>query len=119
MLGYITLIFACQLAGELLVTALHLPIPGPVAGMLVLLVGLLTRGSIPDQLAAVGDFILGNFSLLFVPAGVGIMLNADLLGREWLAVSLALLVSTTLTIAVTALLMEWLSRLGTSAEGRQ
>lgn len=109
MIGYITLIFACQLAGELLVAWLTLPLPGPVAGMLILLAGLIVRGGIPPGLADVGDFLLGNFSLLFVPAGVGIMLHAGLLGAEWLPITVALIVSTLLTIAVTALIMRALS----------
>jgi holin-like protein len=117
MLGYITLIFVCQLAGELLVAALGLPVPGPVAGMLVLLAFLLARGSIPGELAAVGDFLLGNMSLLFVPAGVGVMLHAGLLGREWVPIMVALVVSTLVTIAVTALVMRRLSRSQDTQDG--
>jgi putative effector of murein hydrolase LrgA (UPF0299 family) len=109
MLSYITLIFACQLTGELLVSALGIPVPGPVAGMLVLLAGLFIHGSIPPELGSVGDFLLGNFSLLFVPAGVGVMLHASILSDEWLPVSAALVVSTLVTIAVTALVMRALS----------
>lgn len=108
MLGYVTLIFSCQLMGELAVAALGLPVPGPVAGMVILLTGLIVRGSIPDELAAVGDFLLANLSLLFVPAGVGVMLHAGLLGREWLPLSIALVGSTLTTIAVTALVMRFL-----------
>lgn len=110
MLGYVTLIFACQLAGELAVAALGLPLPGPVAGMLILFAGLMIHGSIPEELGAVGDFLLRNLSLLFVPAGVGVMLHAGLLGREWAPILAALLLSTAATIAVTGLTMRWLSR---------
>ncbi|HRK19063.1 MAG TPA: CidA/LrgA family protein [Hyphomicrobiaceae bacterium] len=110
MLGYITLIFSCQLVGELLVAALGLPVPGPVAGMVILLGGLLVHGRVPDDLAAVGDFLLANLSLLFVPAGVGVMLHAGLLGREWLPLSIALVGSTLATVAVTALVMRAFSR---------
>lgn len=109
MIGYITLIFACQLVGELLVATLGLPVPGPVLGMLVLLAGLIVHGAIPRELGMVGDFLLGNFSLLFVPAGVGVMLHAGLLRGEWLPLSVALVVSTLVTIAVTALVMRSLS----------
>lgn len=116
MLGYITLIFACQLAGELIVAALGLPIPGPVVGMLALLAGLLVRGSVPPDLAAIGDALLRNFSLLFVPAGVGVMLHAGLIGRELLPIAIALVFSTVATIAVTALIMDRLSRSGASRE---
>lgn len=116
MLGYITLIFSCQLVGELFVAALGLPVPGPVAGMVILLGGLLIYGRVPDDLAAVGDFLLANLSLLFVPAGVGVMLHAGLLGREWLPLSIALVGSTLATIAVTALVMRVLARRGDDTE---
>ena len=108
MLGYLTIIFCCQLLGELLVVGAGLPIPGPVCGMAILFAGLLIRGSIPDDLAAVGTALLDNLSLLFIPAGVGVMLHASLLQRDWLPISVSLIVSTALTIAVTALVMSWL-----------
>lgn len=110
MLGYITVIFCCQLIGELIVAALSLPLPGPVLGMVLLLAGLIIKGSVPDDLSAVGDFLLRNLSLLFVPAGVGVMLHMELLGRDWLPLTAALVLSTLLTIALTALLMKVLAR---------
>jgi holin-like protein len=48
--------------------------------------------------------------LLFVPAGVGVMLHFGRLGQEWLALVVALVVSTVITIAVTALVMRLLQR---------
>lgn len=110
MLGYLTVIFCCQLAGELLVSAVGLPVPGPVCGMVILLAGLLIKGTIPPDLAAVGAALLDNLSLLFIPAGVGVMLHASLLGQEWLPISVALVVSTVATIAVTGLVMARLNR---------
>jgi len=110
MLPTLTLLLICQLAGELAVAALNLPVPGPAIGMALLFIGLVVRGGIPDDLARTADGILTNLSLLFVPAGVGVMLHAPLLGRDWLAISVALVGSTLLTIAVTALVMRWLQR---------
>ena len=55
MVGYLTIIFCCQLVGELFVTAFDLPIPGPVVGMALLFVGLLIHGSIPDGLGATAN----------------------------------------------------------------
>ena len=117
MLNALTLIFCCQLAGESIVTATALPIPGPVCGMALLFVGLLARGGIPDDLAKVGDALLGNLSLLFVPAGVGVMLHLRLLEAEILPISVALIGSTLITVAVTALLMQWLNRETAPSEG--
>jgi putative effector of murein hydrolase LrgA (UPF0299 family) len=111
MLFHLTLILGCQLAGETLVRALGLPLPGPVLGMALLFGGLLATG-LPEGLGRVADALLGHLSLLFVPAGVGVMLHARLLSEDWLPVSLALLVSTLATIAVTALVMARLARGG-------
>ncbi|ADZ70029.1 CidA/LrgA family protein [Polymorphum gilvum] len=117
MLFFLTVIFACQLAGELLVVALGLPVPGPVAGMVLLFAGLVIRRGIPDDLARVGDGLLSNLSLLFVPAGVGVMLHIALIGEQAVAISVALVVSTLATVAVTALAMRLLGRGSGGGEG--
>lgn len=117
MLGYLTLIFACQLAGELLVAATGAPVPGPVLGMMLLLAGLVVAGRLPDDLAKVGDALVGNLSLLFIPAGVGVMLHASLIGRDWLPITAALVASTAITIAVTALIMSWLAPVSEPGSG--
>ena len=106
MLGYLTLLLGCQLAGELLVAAAGLPVPGPVCGMALLFVGLLIFG-LPDDLARIAEALLSNLSLLFVPAGVGIMLHAQLMVREWLPISVSIVVSTLATVLVTALMMKY------------
>ena len=81
--------------------------------MVLLFGGLLVHGSIPEPLAGVADALLSHLSLLFVPAGVGVMLHFRLLGEDWLPLSLAIVGSTVLTIAVTALIMVWLRPAGT------
>lgn len=115
MLGYLTLLLTCQLAGELAVAATGLPVPGPVAGMALLFVGLLIFG-LPDDLAKIGETLLSNLSLLFVPAGVGVMLHAKLMAQDWLPIAAALIVSTMATVIVTALLMKVFGPRETSAD---
>ncbi|MCP5367220.1 MAG: CidA/LrgA family protein [Hyphomicrobiales bacterium] len=105
MLFHLTLIFCCQLAGEAVTRATGIPLPGPVAGMALLFVILALRGAVPDDMARVADGLLGNLSLLFVPAGVGVMAHMDLLGADWLPLGAAVIGSTVATIAVTALVM--------------
>ena len=117
MLNYLTLIFICQLAGELARVALGLPIPGPVLGMVLLFLFLVFKGGIPEQLTAVTGGLLNHLSLLFVPAGVGVMLHFQLLGSDWLAISVALVVSTVLTIIVTAAMMTFLTRSSSASSG--
>lgn len=111
MLEYLTLILACQLIGEFAVSTANIPFPGPVAGMILLFGFLLIRGEIPEALGQVSGALLNNLSLMFVPAGVGVMVHLELLGSDALPLSIALVVSTLLTIAITALVMLWLSRI--------
>lgn len=110
MLFYLTVILVCQLAGELIVVGLGLPMPGPVIGMILLFAGLVIRGGIPEGLTRVGDAFLSNLSLLFIPAGVGVVLHVGLIAREAQALGAALLGSTLIAIAVTGLLMHLLTR---------
>ncbi|MGD2032420.1 MAG: CidA/LrgA family protein [Gammaproteobacteria bacterium] len=104
-LAFLTLILALQLAGEILHLALGVPVPGPVIGMGLLFVGLLVKGGVPRSLETTAFGILENLSLLFVPAGVGVMLYLPLLADEWPSVATALLGSTVAAIAVTGLVM--------------
>ena len=112
MLAFLTLILCCQLAGELFVAAVDLPVPGPVVGMALLFAGLLVHGCVPEGLGKVGDALLQHLSLLFVPSGVGVLLHLPLISREAAPIAAALVVSTLLTVAVTAVCMDRLRRLG-------
>lgn len=110
MLGALTLILICQLCGELIVGALGLPIPGPVLGMLLLFIILLVKGDVPKPVAETAQGLLRSMSLLFVPAGTGVVVHFELLGQALLPLGLSLLISTLACIVVTALLMRWLAR---------
>ncbi|MCB8838621.1 CidA/LrgA family protein [Aurantimonas sp. VKM B-3413] len=105
MLQALTAIFLCQLAGEFLTVGTGLPLPGPVIGMVLLFLILVLRGGVPDNIGRVGDTLLGHLSLLFVPAGAGIMQHVARLEDEAVSISATLVVSTLVTIAVTALVM--------------
>lgn len=117
-LGFITVLLVCQLAGEFVTRLLDLPLPGPVIGMLILFVGLLVHGRVPEGLATVANGLLGHLSLLFVPAGVGVVTHIGLLAQGWVPLTAALVVSVVATIAVTALVFAKLcERLGLPPEG--
>ncbi|MGQ9725025.1 MAG: CidA/LrgA family protein [Tepidimonas sp.] len=102
MLHALTLLLVLQLFGEALVRALGLPIPGPVVGMALLLLVLWARPSWQAALQPTADGLLRHLSLLFVPAGVGVVQHLQRLGDEALAVALALTLSTWVGLAVTA-----------------
>ncbi len=105
------LLLLCQLAGESIVRALDAPVPGPVLGAIFMFAFLGLRRRVPDNLAKTSYDLLANFSLLFVPAGAGIILHAARLEAEAVALITALIGSTALTIAVAALVFVGVDRL--------
>ena len=117
MIGWLTLILACQLAGELAAAALYLSLPGPVIGMVLLFALLAVRGGVPDGLERVGSTLLAHLPLLFVPAGVGVIAHLSLLEADWGALAAAIIGSTLLAIAVTAGIFVALARLTDGSEG--
>lgn len=110
MLEYLTLILICQFIGELSISLLELPIPGPVVGMILLFLYLLIKGAVPSSLSKVSNTLLTNMSILFVPAGVGVMAHTTLLKTDFWPLMVAMVVSTLVTIIVTALVMKKLNR---------
>lgn len=110
MLNGLSILLLCQLVGEIMVRALHLPVPGPVAGMLVLLAALTARGRAGDGLRQASAGILRHLALLFVPASVGVVVHLHTLAQDGLAIAVALVGSTLATIAVTGVVMQALSR---------
>lgn len=111
MIRAMTILLIYQLLGEVLVRAVHVPVPGPVVGMLLLFVTLLVRRGIPGELESTAQRLLQHLSLLFVPAGVGIMVHLQLLQTEWLPILATLLASTAVTLLATALTLSLLLRL--------
>lgn len=112
MLVFFIILLGCQLLGEVIVIAAGLPLPGPVVGMALLFAGLLVKGRIPAGLDRMADGLLSHLSLLFVPAGVGVMLHAQLIGAELLPIAASIVISTMITIVVTAWIMQLLGRRG-------
>jgi holin-like protein len=110
MLGYLTLILCCQLIGEIITKVTHLPVPGPVIGMVLLFCWLVLRRKMPPELETVGGFLLRYLSLLFVPAGVGVITYLDFLVKSWAPITAAILIGTVLTIAVSGAIMQFLNR---------
>lgn len=111
MILHLTIILIFQLIGETLARSFNFIVPGPVVGMALLLMFFV---AVPRAAAAVqptAQGLLGHLSLLFVPAGVGIVGHLDRLGTDGPVILLALLISTVLAITVGALVFSGMSRL--------
>jgi len=101
-----------QIAGELLCRSLALPVPGNVAGMLLLLLALSAGFVKLEWVSEASDLLLSHMALFFVPAGVGVMVYFDLLQKEWLPIACATVLSTFAVMAATGWVGAWLERRG-------
>jgi len=126
MIASLSLILLCQLAGEVFVRGLALPMPGPVIGLMLLLVllvardrfAVLARGPLQgDGVESASRGLLANLSLLFVPAGVGVVQKLDLVAEHGIAFLGVLAISVLVTLLVTVATFLLASRL--MARGRQ
>jgi len=107
----ITIILGFQLAGEVMVRALALPLPGPVIGMALLLSAFLLFPALARRILPTSRGLLRHLSLLFVPAGVGVIGHAGILAQHGPALMIALMASTILALAAGALTFVGLARL--------
>ena len=119
MVAYITLLLLCQLAGEVIARLFSLPVPGPVIGMAILFLGLVLRGRVPSELEKTTSGLLRYLSLLFVPAGVGVLAHWRLLSDSLAPVIAAITLGTLTGIGVTGWVMQYLKRSRQSSGGER
>lgn len=100
-----------QLVGTVMVLLIDIKIPGPVLGMFLLFLTLLMMRRVPESLDFTSTNLLSHLSLLFVPAGVGVVTHLQRIGSEWFPIVTTLFVSTLISMAVTAWVMQWTIKL--------
>lgn len=103
MIRALAVILSFQLLGEAASRVLNLPLPGPVLAMIILFLALLASPALKALIRPVAQGILANLSLLFVPAGVGVVGHLDRLGADGIGLAAALIGSAVAAIAVGAL----------------
>jgi len=126
MIASLATILLCQLLGEAIAHGLGLPLPGPVIGMALMLGALalrdrarprLPRPLLDGTLESTARALLAQLSLLFVPAGVGVIQNLNVLGQYGIALAAALVISTLASLLATVLTFVWVARRFGAAEG--
>src|ERR1700722_8888810 len=127
MIASLSLILLCQLAGEALVRGIGVPMPGPVIGLMLLLLrdrfAVLARGPLQggegEGVESISRGLLVNLSLLFVPAGVGVVQKLDLIVNHGIAFLGVLAISVLITLLVTVGTFIVASRLMTRGESER
>ena len=110
MLDGLLILLAFQFAGELLVQTLNLPLPGPVLGMVLLLMALTTRAALLQRIAPAANLLIGNLTLLFFPIGIGIVLEWDRYAEHGLALLVSIVFCTVLALVLVTGLLKLLLR---------
>ncbi|MCC8942084.1 Holin-like protein CidA [Bradyrhizobium ivorense] len=128
MIASLSLILLCQLIGEVAVRALGVPVPGPVIGLMLLLALLFARDRFAafargplanDGVESASRGMLANLSLLFVPAGVGVVQKLNLLEAHGVAILVVLAISVVITLLATVATFVAASRLLARREERR
>jgi holin-like protein len=105
-------LIGCQVVGEVIVRVADIQVPGPVIGMVVLFVLLQLRRSGDDAtVVRAADGLLEHLQLLFIPAGVGVVVYLDTLRDNAVPILGAMLVSWFLGLALVAWTVVALERL--------
>lgn len=112
MINALLIIFGCQFVGEMIVHFSGISIPGSVVGMVLLLVGLIIKGGLPNTLDKTASEFVKYIGLLFVPAGAGISLYLHLIAEQWLVILVASFTSTVATLILTAYAFKLLEKKG-------
>lgn len=117
-LNGLTLLLVFQLIGEAISLYFSLSVPGPVLGMLLLFLSLLvfqwkknpSEQRHNDALTTSATALLSHLSLLFIPAGVGLIVHIKRLESQWLPIIAAIILGSIITMAVTAWTMILMNR---------
>jgi putative effector of murein hydrolase LrgA (UPF0299 family) len=117
MIAAILILLLAQLLGEALVRLSGLPLPGPVAGLVLLLVALAVAPGLADRLRPLASWITAHLGLMFVPAGVGVVGHLAVFRDQGAGLALALVISTVLAILVGASVFAAVARAVGAAPG--
>ncbi|MEO0961734.1 MAG: CidA/LrgA family protein [Pseudomonadota bacterium] len=115
LLGGAVALVTAQLVGTAIMQAMGIPVPGAVAGLILMLVALAMAGGVPEGLGKLSDLLLRHLNLFFVPAGVGLMAHLGLLARDGGPLMIAIVVSTLAGLVVAGVVFMWAKRRTQSA----
>ncbi|MDR1876449.1 MAG: CidA/LrgA family protein [Flavobacteriaceae bacterium] len=102
-LGIILLLY---FIGELIVFVLQIKIPGSILGMLLLLTLLQLNIIKVETIKEVSAFFINNMMLLFIPLGVGIIPQWNLISKEWIPIVSSTVISTFIVLLVVSVLIK-------------
>lgn len=95
------IIVGVSFLGELLKVLLPFPMPASIYGLLIMFLALCTGIMKLEQVESAADFLVEIMPLMFIPAGVGLMKEWDILSKIWIPFAGIIVVSTIAVMVVT------------------
>jgi holin-like protein len=102
------IIFGFSFVGDTLSNSLHLPVPGSILGMIFLFLALQFKVLKFTDVDEVGSFLINNMTILFLPAGVGIMAKWSLISNFWWQIALIVLLALIVNVFVLGHLVQFI-----------
>lgn len=100
------IIFMISLVGEGISSVLHLPVPGSIIGLVLLFLALQFKLLRLRHISMVGNFLLANMTILFLPPAVGIMDKFQVIAPYLLPIMLIVLGAIVLNVCVIAVVVQ-------------
>ena len=100
------IIFMISLVGEGISSVFHLPVPGSIIGLVLLFLALQFKLLRLRHISMVGNFLLANMIILFLPPEVGIMDKFQVIAPYLLPIILIVLGAIVLNVCVIAVVVQ-------------
>lgn len=104
------IIVGISFLGELLKLLLPFPMPASIYGLLIMFLALCTGILKLEQVEKTADFLIEIMPLVFIPAGVGLLKEWEVLSKIWPSLAIIIVVSTVAVMAVTGLVAQHIIR---------
>ncbi|GAA3257724.1 Antiholin-like protein LrgA [Lactococcus lactis subsp. lactis] len=102
------IIFGFSFVGNVISNLFHLPVPGPIIGMILLFLSLQFKLLQFRHVDEAGTFLINNMTILFLPAGVGIMAKWNLISHFWAQILLIVVGALIINMLILGKLVEWI-----------
>ena len=100
------IIFMISLVGEGISSVFHLPVPGSIIGLVLLFLALQFKLLRLRHISMVGNFLLANMTILFLPPAVGIMDKFQVIAPYLLPIIWIVLGAIVLNVCVIAVVVQ-------------
>ncbi|KLK96171.1 CidA/LrgA family protein [Lactococcus lactis] len=102
------IIFGFSFIGNVISNVFRLPVPGSILGMILLFLALQFKILEFCHVDEAGSFLINNMTILFLPAGVGIMAKWNLISHFWAQILLIVVGALVINMLILGKLVEWI-----------